>query len=183
MAYVGYYLLLSNRIEEYVFGGIYMVMLLVRISLINRLWRLWVIHLLFAVLSIPVSALAQFLQSKYSSELAGTVSLVLGLVLFAAYFIVLTRVATRILHTFRDGLITGILAALPFLLLIAAALLYLSSVPYNTIGYSFIMLPVMFPFSAWIEQVYPAFPFHVLSLSVPLVVFAATCIGSARKNK
>jgi len=160
-----------------------MVMVPVRISLINRLWRLWVIHLLFAILSIPVSALTQFLQSKYSSELAGTVALMLGFILFAAYFIVLTRVATRILFTFRDGLITGILAALPFLLLIAAALLYLSRVPYNTIGYNLIMLPVMFPFSAWIEQIYPALPFHVLNLSVPLVVFAATCTGSLlRKN-
>ena len=159
-------------------------MLPVRISLIGRLWRLWGVHLLFAVLSIPVSALTHFLQSNYSSELAGTVAFVLGLILFVAYFIVLTRVAARILFTFSDGLITGILAALPFLLLIAVALLYLSRVPHNTIGYSLIILPVMFPFSAWIEQVYPAFPYHVLSLSVPLLVFAATCIGSLLgKNK
>ena len=159
-------------------------MMPVRISLIGRLWRLWVVHLLFAVISIPVSILTHFLQSNYSSELAATVAFILGLTLFIAYFIVLTRVAARMLFAFRDGIITGLLAALPFLLLIAAALQYLSRVPHNTIGYAFIILPVMFPFSAWIEQVHPALPYHVLSLSVPLVVFAATCIGGfLGKNK
>lgn len=154
-----------------------------RVSLIGRLWRLWVVHLFFAVLSIPISALTHFLQSKYSPELAGTLALVLGLALFAAYFIVLTRVAARMLFYFRDGFITGILAAFPFLLLIAAALLYLNRVPHNTIGYALIMLPVMFPFSAWIEQVYPALPYHVLNLSVPLVIFTAACIGSLLGEK
>jgi hypothetical protein len=144
----------------------------------RRLLRLWLIHLLFAGISIPVSFMIQFVQSVSSPHRVAQVTLLLGILVTAAYFIVLMNVSAKLVRSQREGLITGLVGALPFVLIILTAMVYLSRVPHNTIGYSYILLPVTLPFLVWMDQVYPALPFHILAFSIPLIFAAATITGS-----
>lgn len=146
--------------------------------IIPRLLRLWSVHLLFAVLSIPVSGIIQFAQSAFSPQRAEQVALLLGALLTVAYFLVLVRVAMKTVRSPLEALLTGIMAALPYAAIILAAMVYISRVPYNSIGYNFILLPVTFPFISWMNQVFPRLPFHTLAFSVPLINVLAVLYGS-----
>lgn len=148
----------------------------VTVRYLEILFRLWVIHLLFAALSIPVSIIRSYIQTV-SVELAAGIAFFLGAILSVGYVVVLARVSKKYIRSLNAAVLTGVLAALPYVLVIVSAVLYLRKVPHNTIGYNFILLPVNFPFISWMDQVYPVLPFHVLALFVPLAVMAATVCG------
>jgi hypothetical protein len=152
------------------------------IKLFSRLLRLWAVHLVFAVLSIAFHWIAGFIQAKYSVERGTQIALLLSILLTVAYFFVLAKVAMNLVRSTREALQTGLLAALPFVLIIFSAMFYLSKVPHNTIGYSFILLPVTLPFIFWMDLAYPVLPYHALAFIVPLIVVSATVCGSFLRN-
>lgn len=145
------------------------------------LFRLWAVHLFFAVIAVFVAMIMYAVQSLFTAEAGVWTGLVLGTFLSLGYILTLANVARRNVRK-GDAIVTGILAALPFALIIAAAVFYLNRVPHNTITYNFILLPVTFPFTSWMEWVFPALPFHILALFVPLAMLLSTIAGSLTKS-
>ena len=148
-------------------------------TLFSRLLIFWGLHLVMIVVGMLVMGLNGGLQSLFSSELADLVTLIVSLTVTVLYFTLFFRVARKMLRSLKEGLTVGLLAILPLLMVIAAALLYLQKVPYNTIGYGLMLLPVTLPFQGWFEAVFPALPFHLLALAVPAVLLAAILAGSS----
>jgi hypothetical protein len=147
--------------------------------MIKTLLKFWGLHLVMIVVGMLVMGLNGGLQSLFSSRLADWVTLIVSLTVTAFYFTLFFRASRKMLRSLKEGLAAGLLAILPLLMVIAAALLYLQKVPYNTIGYGLMLLPVTLPFQGWFEAVFPALPFHVLALAVPAVLLAAVVAGSS----
>ena len=147
--------------------------------LFSRLLKFWGLHLVMIVVGMLVMALNGGLQSLFTDGLADRVTLIASLIVTALYFTLFFRASRKMLRSLKEGLVVGLLTILPLLLIIAAALLYLQKVPYNTIGYGMILLPVTLPFYGWFSEVFPVLPFHVLALAVPAVLLAAVLAGSS----
>lgn len=146
-----------------------------------RIFIFWALHLVLAVVGALSMSLAGPVQAIFSPEAASLVSLAAGLATTGLYFFLLMRTSRRILCSRREGVAFGLLGALPLLLIIFSAVIYLRAVPYNTIGYSFILLPVMLPFTGWIEQVFPLLPYHILALTVPASFALAVIAGASNR--
>lgn len=155
-----------------------------RASFLPRVLRLWALHLLMAAVGAATMSISGLIQSVSSSEMAALVSLATGVLVTALYFLLFARVSREMLTSLIEGLLFGLAGALPLVLIILAAVLYLQQIPYNTIGYSYILLPVMLPFIGWIEYVFPHLPYHILALAVPVIFAGAVIAGSLmRKSK
>lgn len=142
-----------------------------------RIFKFWTLHLMMAgagMLAMAVNGL----QSVLSVELTALVSLLASIVVTIIYYMIFHRASRKLLHSLSEGFLFAFAGALPMFLVILGAISYLKKVPHNSIGYSFILLPVTLPFQGWIEYVYPALPFHVLALATPFVFMAAILTGS-----
>jgi ABC-type methionine transport system permease subunit len=146
------------------------------VKVLPLLFRVWLIHLIFAALSLPVAWLTIWIQSV-AYPYARPFSLILGILLTVGYLAALTRAMKNRQTESGDTFIAGILASLPFLALILAAVLFLARVPHDTIGYSYILLPVTLPFLSWMDQVLSIFPYHILALFVPMAIMTAALLG------
>lgn len=153
-----------------------------RASFLRRIAILWVLHLLMAAVGAVAAAVGGIIQPVSSPELASLVSLAAAVLITALYFFLFARASRKMFASPREGLLFGLAGALPLLLIILAAVLYLQQVPYNTIGYGYILLPVMLPFIGWIEYVFPQLPYHVLALAVPVIFAGAVITGSLTRK-
>lgn len=153
-----------------------------RTSFLSRIVKLWALHLLMAAAGAAAAAAGGMIQPVKSLELAARVSLAAGLLVTVLYFYLFARASRKMFSSPREGLLFGLTGALPLTLIILAAVLYLQQVPYNTIGYSYILLPVMLPFIGWIEYVFPQLPYHILALTVPIIFAGAVIAGSLKRK-
>ncbi len=154
-----------------------------RKNLFTRLLKFWALHLALAAagaLSLSLGALA---QTYISSEAGAPVSIAAGIIMTGFYIYLFARLSSVIMKSRREGYFFSLIGALPLLLTILAAVLYLWKVPYNTIGYGYILLPVMLPFISWIEQVFPLLPYHILALTVPIAFAGAVIAGASKKDQ
>lgn len=143
-----------------------------------RLIKFWALHLIMAGVGMLAMAV-NGLQSVLSAELTTLVSLLASIVVTITYYIIFHRTSRKLLYSLREGFLFAFAGALPLFLVILAAVSYLNKFPHNSIGYSFILLPVTLPFQGWIEYVHPALPFHMLALATPVVMMAAILTGSS----
>lgn len=147
-------------------------------QLYPRIFKFWILHIAMAILGIVTISISGPIQSVFSPKLSSQVSLMVGVLVAIFYYIVFARASRKMLCSLKEGLLFGVTGALPLVLIVLGAMVYLQKVPYNTIGYNYILLPVMLPFLGWIEQAYPLLPYHILSLSVPAVFMGAIIAGS-----
>lgn len=154
-----------------------------RTQLFPRILKFWALHLAMAVVGGLGMAVNDPIQAAFSPELAVFVSFAVSIGITALYFTVFLRAANKLLRSLREGFLFGFAGALPMFLIILWAISYLQRVPHNTIGYSFILLPVTLPFQGWIEHLHPALPFHLLALATPAVFIAAILMGSSLQQR
>jgi hypothetical protein len=152
-------------------------------QLVPRIFKFWALHLLMVVAGMLAMAITGPIQSAFSPGLAALVSLLVSLVVTVIYYLVFVRASRKLLRSVKEGFLFSFAGALPMFLVILGAIIYLKKVPHNTIGYGFILLPVTLPFQGWIEQVFPALPFHILALAIPAVFMAAILRGSSSHPK
>lgn len=142
--------------------------------LFPRILIFWGLHLAMAALGALAMGISQHF---FAGELANLLSLLSGITVTLLYFLFFFKASKRTLSP-GEGLSFSLWGSLPLVLLILGALVYKNQVPHNFIGYGFILLAVTLPFQGWIEHVFPAVPFHVSAMSVPVVMFAAIWAGS-----
>ena len=156
-------------------------MLIFLATLFPRILVFWGWHLILAVLGGLIMSINGLFQSRGASEFGAMVVLVLSLLSVILYFWVMRRISAKTLKSTTEGWEFAIGGTIPMILLILLALYFRSLTPYNTIRYGFTLVPVTLPFQGWIEAVYPALPFHILALSVPLVFIAGVVSGTTGK--